>query len=158
MTVKSNIKWKNLLVNIAIPLAVGGISALITGSGFRDYQNVTQPPLSPPALVFPVVWTVLYALMGVSSYLIWEKGKDERSRPLTVYAVQLFLNFLWPVFFFMLKAYLFAFIWLILLWIFVLVMIILFYRTNKTAGLLQIPYILWLTFAAYLNLGVYLLN
>lgn len=158
MTVKSNIKLMTLFVNIAIPLTVGGISALITGGGFSDYQNVKQPPLSPPAWLFPVVWTLLYILMGVSSYLIWEKDKSEKKQPLTVYAVQLFFNFLWPVFFFSLKAYLFSFIWLILIWAFVIAMAVMFYRVCRSAGLLQLPYLLWVTFAAYLNLGVFLLN
>lgn len=158
MTVKLNIKLKPLLLNIAVPLAVGGLSALITGGGFREYKDVNQPPFSPPAWLFPVVWTALYILMGVSSYLICEKISEERNRPLTVYAVQLFLNFLWPIFFFSLKAYLFSLIWLLLLWAFITAMIILFSRVNKTAGFIQIPYLIWVTFAAYLNFGVFWMN
>lgn len=158
MTVTSNIKWKSLLVNIAIPLAVGGVSALITGGGFKNYGAVAKPVLSPPSWIFPVVWTILYILMGISSYLIYEKDDSSAKRPLAIYAIQLFFNFLWPIFFFSFEAYLFSFIWLLLLWAFVFAMIIEFYKVNKTAGLLQIPYLIWLTFAAYLNLAVYLLN
>ncbi len=158
LTVTSNIKWKSLLINIAIPLAVGGIASLITMGGFADYKEVTRPPLSPPSWLFPVVWTLLYVLMGISSYLIYEKKDVERKKALTFYAIQLAINFMWPIFFFGFDAYLFSFILLIILWIFVLLTIISFYRINKTAGLIMIPYLLWLTFAAYLNLGVYLLN
>lgn len=158
MTVTSNINKKSLLINIAIPLAVGGISALITNSGFREYKNVSQPALSPPPAVFPIVWSILYILMGISSYLIWEKDKSKAKKPLAIYAIQLFFNFMWPIFFFSFEAYLFSFIWLLILWVLVLVMIIYFNRVSKTAAVLQIPYLLWLTFAAYLNLGVYLLN
>lgn len=158
MIVTSNIKWKSLLINIAIPLAVGGISSLITMDGFKDYAELVKPVLSPPAWVFPVVWTILYVLMGISSYLVYERKDAENKRALTFYAIQLAMNFMWPIFFFGLDAYLFSFIWLVILWIFVLATVISFYRVNKTAGLLQIPYLIWLTFAAYLNLSVYLLN
>lgn len=158
MTVTANINKKSLIINLLIPLAVGGISALITGDGFSEYKSVTKPFLSPPAVLFPIVWTVLYILMGISSYIVWERDGEKLRRPVTVYAIQLFLNFLWPIFFFSFKAYFFSFIWLILLWAFVLVMVIEFSRISKAAGLLQVPYLLWTTFAAYLNLGVYLLN
>lgn len=158
MTVTSNIKWKSLLVNIAIPLLVGGISSLITMDGFRQYTEINQPPLSPPSAVFPVVWTILYILMGISSYLVYEKKDADNKNALTLYAIQLAINFIWPIFFFGFNAYLFSFIILIVLWIFVLLTIISFYKINKTAALLMTPYLIWLTFAGYLNLGVYILN
>lgn len=158
MTVTSNIKWKSLLVNIAIPLLVGGLSSLITMDRFRQYTEINQPPLSPPSAVFPIVWTTLYILMGIASYLIYEKKDADNKNALTLYAIQLAVNFIWPIFFFGFNAYLFSFIILIVLWIFVLLTIISFYKINKTAGLLMIPYLIWLTFAAYLNLGVYILN
>lgn len=158
MTVTSNIKWKNLLINIAIPLVTGIISALISKNGFEQYSSIAKPTLSPPAWLFPVVWSLLYILMGISSYLISEIKSNESRQALIVYAIQLIVNFMWPIFFFVLKAYLFSFVWLILLWSFSVAMTILFHRINKTAGLLQIPYILWLTFAAYLNLMVYIMN
>lgn len=158
LTVKSNIKWKSLLVNIAIPLLVGGLSSLITMDGFKQYTEINQPPLSPPSAVFPVVWTILYILMGISSYLVYENKNADNKNALTLYAIQLAVNFIWPIFFFGFNAYLFSFIILIVLWTFVLLTIISFYKINKTAALLMIPYLIWLTFAGYLNLGVYILN
>ena len=158
MTITWNINKKSLITNIAIPLLVGGISALITGGGFKDYTAVARPALSPPAILFPIVWTLLYILMGISAYIVWERDTTKARLPIAIYAIQLFLNFMWPIFFFSFKAYLFSFIWLLLLWAFVLAMIIVFYKVNRLAGILQVPYLLWLTFAAYLNLGVFLLN
>lgn len=159
LTVTSNIKWKSLLINITIPVSVGIISSLITGGGFDTYSQITQPPLSPPPLVFPIVWSILYILMGVSSYLIVEQTEDiKTNKSLIVYAIQLAINFFWPIFFFGFKAYLFSFIWIILLIAAIITMTVLFYRQNKLAAYLQIPYILWTFFAAYLNLGIYILN
>lgn len=158
MTVKSNIKRKSLLINIAIPLAIGGIASLIVNNGFENYSEVTKPALSPPPWIFPVVWTILYILMGISTYLIYEKDKNLNRNSFIIYAVQLALNFIWPVFFFGFDAYLLAFIILVLLLVFVVAIIISFYKENKLAGLLQIPYLIWLLFAAYLNFGVFLLN
>lgn len=159
LTVKTNINFKHLIISVLIPLAVGGISSLTVGSGFEVYSEaVTKPPLSPPDWLFPVAWTILYILMGISSYLVFEKDTSEAKRPLAVYAIQLAMNFMWPIFFFSLNAYLFSFIWLIILWATVIAMTVMFYRVSKLAGLLQIPYILWLTFAAYLNLSVFILN
>ena len=159
MTFKTSINFKRLIIAVLIPLAVGGISSLISHEGFKSYsETAVKPSLSPPDWLFPVVWTLLYILMGISSYLVYEKDKTEAKQPLAVYVIQLAMNFMWPVFFFSLGAYLFSFIWLIILWAFTFAMIIMFYRVNKTAGLLQIPYLLWLTFAAYLNLSAYILN
>ena len=156
---KTSINFKRLIIAVLIPLAVGGISSLISLEGFKSYsETADKPPLSPPDWLFPVVWTLLYTLMGISSYLLYEKDKTEAKQPLAVYVIQLAMNFMWPVFFFSLGAYLFSFIWLIILWAFTFAMIIMFCRVNKTAGLLQIPYLLWLTFAAYLNLSAYILN
>ncbi len=158
MTVTSNIKWKSLLINVAIPLVIGGIASLIVNNGFENYSEVTKPALSPPPWIFPVVWTILYILMGISTYLIYEKDKNLNRNAFIIYAVQLALNFIWPVFFFGFNAYLLSFIILVLLLVFVVAMIISFYKENKLAGLLQIPYLIWLLFAAYLNFGVFLLN
>lgn len=158
MTITSNIKWKSLIINLIIPLALGGIAALITNNGMENYNNVVKPALSPPNWLFPVVWTILYTLMGISTYLIYEKDHNINKKAFIIYAVQLALNFIWPVFFFGFDAYFFSFIILLTLIIFVISMIICFYKENKTAGLLQIPYLIWLLFAAYLNLSVYILN
>ena len=101
LTVKTNINFKHLIIAVVIPLAVGGISSLIVGSGFDFYSEaVTKPPLSPPDWLFPVMWTILYILMGISSYLVYEKDKSEAKQPLAVYAIQLAMNFMWPIFFF----------------------------------------------------------
>lgn len=159
LTVKTNINFKHLIIAVVIPLVVGGISSLTVGSGFDIYSEaVTKPPLSPPDWLFSVMWTILYILMGISSYLVYEKDKTEAKQPLAVYAIQLAMNFMWPIFFFSLNAYLFSFIWLIVLWALAITMTVMFYRVSKLAGFLQIPYVLWLTFAAYLNLAVYILN
>lgn len=135
-----------------------GIRCSFTGG--RNVWRYDKAGRISPAWLFPVVWTVLFALMGISSFLIYNSDASEKSKmsALTVYAVQLAVNFMWPIFFFRMGAYLFSFIWLILLWALVLIMILKFYKINRTAAFLQLPYILWLTFAGYLNLSVYLLN
>jgi len=122
-------------------------------------QTILQPPLSPPGWVFPVVWTVLYALMGISAARIYlVPASKERSLGLNLFITQLVVNFFWSPVFFNLQAFGFAFLWLLLLWILVLWMILSFRETDGLAAALQIPYLLWLTFAAYLNLGVWYLN
>ncbi len=152
---------KGLLAKcIAIPLLVGGLASFLTRGGMDVFMQLNQPPLSPPGWVFGVVWTILYTLMGVSSYLVTQSGAEEEvvNKALSVYVYQLIVNFLWPTFFFNFGWYLFSFLWLVLLWVLVLIMIIRFYNISKLAGILQIPYLIWLTFAGYLNLGVWLLN
>ena len=150
------IKLKSLVISILIPLLVGGAAGFLTMNSMGAYKSLDKPMLSPPAILFPIAWTILYILMGISSYIIYESDSALKNKAITVYAVQLFFNFIWPFIFFNAGMYLLAFIWLILLWILVLWMISLFYKLSPTAAYLQIPYILWLTFAAYLNLGVYL--
>lgn len=153
------INFKKLIINIAIPLGVGALSALISMGGMDSFASLNKPPLSPPGWLFPVVWSILYILMGISSYLITESGKPARSKTaLTVYGVQLFFNFMWSIIFFNFEAYLFAFIWLLALLALVIINAILFYRIDRRAGLLFIPYILWILFAGYLNFGIFLLN
>lgn len=153
------IDWKKLLISLGIPLAVGGLSALLSG-GMTNYGAMNKPPLSPPGWVFPVVWTVLYLLMGYASYLIWtsDAPQSERRGALILYGAQLAANFIWPLIFFRAEMYLAALIWLVVLWILIFLTIRAFSKINERAGDLLIPYILWVTFAAYLNLGVYLLN
>lgn len=153
------IHWKKLLLFVAIPLLVGGLSALITMGSMESFNLINKPPLSPPAWLFPVVWTILFILMGVASYIVWEQGTGEQRRiALTVYFVQLFFNFCWSVIFFSFEAYLFAFVWLVILWVLILATAILFYKISKSAGYLMLPYLLWVAFAGYLNLAIYLLN
>ncbi len=149
--------WKMLLY-IAICLGAGALSGLLLQNSFLRYQALVRPPLSPPGMVFPIVWSVLYLLMGFSGYQISRCMSDKRQSALCVFWIQLFLNALWPLFFFGAGWYLFAFFWLLVLWTAVFYMVVLFYKLDKIAALLQIPYLFWLTFAGYLNLGVYLLN
>lgn len=154
------IQWKTLLICLAIPLAVGGVSAWVTMGAMEDFAALNQPPLSPPGWLFPVVWTILFLLMGLASYLI-VTGSGHRSQThsaLTVYGIQLAVNFFWSLIFFNWQAYLFAFIWLLLLWALIFVTIRRFAAIRPLAGWLLVPYLLWVTFAGYLNLGIYLLN
>ena len=149
---------KKLTASIAIGLGTGLLSVLLTLGNFKAYSALLQPPLAPPGLLFPVVWTILYILMGVSAYLVNESDAEEKYIGLAVYVLQLIFNFLWSIIFFNIRNLLFAFVWLVFLWVLVLAMTISFYKVNKTAGLLQIPYLLWVTFAGYLNIALYILN
>lgn len=151
---------KLLIICLVVPLAVGGLAALLTGGGMDAFETLNQPPLSPPGWLFPLVWTILYILMGIASYLVLISGapRQDSSRAILIYAVQLAFNFLWPIFFFGLSAYLFAFVWLVALWLLVLITILLFKRISAAAAYLLLPYLAWVTFAGYLNLGIYLLN
>lgn len=160
MNERRKFKWKIFLVCIAIPVGAGLLSALLNISAFSLYQKLTKPPLSPPAIVFPIVWSVLYLLMGISCYRIAvvSTEREKRMDALFSYAIQLFVNILWPILFFNLRAFLLAFVWLLFLWVLILRMIWQFDAINRLAAYLQIPYLLWCTFAAYLNLAVYLLN
>ena len=142
-----------LFLCLLIPLAVGSIAALITKDGMKTYQMMRIPFLAPPAWLFPIVWTIIYILMGLSSYwiMISDASQKEKEKAILLYEYQLAVNFLWPTFFF-------SFFWLVLLWILVLLMILSFWKINKRAALINLPYLLWLTFAAYLNFGIWWLN
>lgn len=141
---------QKLIKNILIPVIMGGIIGLIINP-FMDYQDLNRPPLSPPGITFPIVWTILYIIMGYSFY-----KQDEQNK--AIYYTQLIVNGLWSIFFFVFKWYLFSFIWIILLIILVIIMIKEFYKLNKLSGLINIPYLIWLIFAAYLSFGIYILN
>lgn len=149
-----------LFICIAIPNFFGVIAGLLTKDSMEIFSRVEQPPLAPPAWLFPVVWIILYTLMGISSYLIItsDAESEERRKAIKLYTYQLLVNFLWPTFFFNMGWYLFAFFWLVFLWILVFVMIRKFAEINKLAAYLNIPYLIWLTFAAYLNFGIWILN
>lgn len=152
------INIKKLAKCLGISLGVGALSALFTMFGMDSFEKAVKPPLTPPSFLFPIVWTILFILMGISSYIVCNSDSENRTTALSVYGIQLAVNFFWPIFFFNLEAYLFSFIWIILLWILIIVMIVQFNKISKVAALLQIPYLLWVTFAAYLNFGIYLLN
>ena len=152
--------WKIYALWIAVAEAVGALSGWLTRQGVRIYeQTVTQPPLSPPPWVFPVVWGILFALMGFGAARIYLSpvGSD-RTRGLRLYWIQLGFNFLWSIIFFNLQAYAFALVWLVALWALILGMFLAFRRVDSLAGWLQLPYLLWVTFAAYLTAGVWILN
>ena len=153
-------KWLPYAIGGGIALAVGGLSGLLAMNGMEIYEaTAAKPALSPPGWLFPVVWTVLYILMGVGAGEIWQKPESpERSRGLNLYVAQLIVNFFWSLIFFNAQAYGLAVLWLGLLWALVLVMILRFHRLDPLAGKLQIPYLLWLTFALYLSIGVWILN
>ena len=152
--------WKTYAVWILIAEAVGALSGWLSREGMEVYsQTVTQPPLSPPMWLFPVVWGILYALMGIGAARIWMAPESpERKRGLNLFVAQLVVNFFWSPIFFNLQAFGFAFVWLLLLWALVASMIWTFYQVDPLAAWLQVPYLIWLTFAAYLNLAVWLIN
>lgn len=139
-----------------LPIVGGAIVGLII-SGYMNYQYMVKPPLSPPSIAFPIVWTILYILMGIS-YFIATKDKENDKDLNQIYILQLLVNFFWPIIFFVLKMYFTAFLWIILLLILVIVMIKELLKNNKISGYLQIPYLIWLLFATYLNIGIFLLN
>ena len=153
-------KWLPYIVSVGIALGVGALSALLSKNGMEIYQeNAEKPPFTPPGWLFSVVWTVLYVFMGISAARIWLLPDSSlRSKALNRYVAQLVLNFFWSLIFFNLQAYGFAFIWLLALWILVFTLVRAFYKLDRTAAFLQIPYLVWLTFAAYLNIGVWALN
>ena len=152
-------KTKSLLICLAIPLLTGALSGWITRDGIETFQLLNKPPLSPPGWLFPVVWTVLYIMMGIASWLIAGSGQNEnRKECLILYGAQLIVNFFWPVFFFRCQWYFFAFLWLLLLWYLILMTLKCFSEINKKAGYLMVPYLIWVTFAGYLNLFISIMN
>jgi len=151
-------KIKPYVISILIALAAGALSAFATKDNMMIYQQINQPPLAPPGFIFPIVWGILFTLMGISSAIVYEKNTSNPKKALTIYAIQLIVNFFWSVIFFNLQAYLFAFLWLILLWVLIIIMIYEFYKVSKLAAYLQIPYLLWVIFAAYLNFMIFILN
>ena len=155
---KKSIKY--LILCLAIPLAVGGLSAFLTQNGMEQFQKLNKPPLTPPGWLFPVAWTILYLMMGLASYLVWKSDGPRHTvrGALTLYGIQLAFNFFWTILFFDMNRYLFAFFWLIALWVLILATALRFYRLSRTAGYLMVPYLLWVAFAGYLNFGVYLMN
>ena len=148
--------WKSIVFWVVVSEVVGLLAGLLSADATKLYaQLAVKPPLSPPGWLFPVVWSILYALMGVGAGLV---SGEKSGVALNLMVAQLVVNFFWPLLFFNAGAYGFAFLWLVLLWVLVLAMILAFRKTEPLAGLLQIPYLLWITFAAYLNWGTWQLN
>lgn len=153
------IEWKKLITSVALCLGTGFLSALITRGDMDIYDTINKPPLAPPGWLFPVAWTIIYLLMGVSLYLVrTSNSRNRKTEAYAVFFIQLFLNFIWSPIFFSLRAFLVAFIVLVLMWIAILAMILLFRNIRRAAGYINIPYLIWVTFAGYLNLAIYLLN
>ncbi len=151
-------KWKTIIYSLILTFIFAFGGGIVTYLGMPKYDASTHPYLTPPSWLFPVVWSILFLLMAYSAAVVYDAHAAHTPKAVVIYLLQLTLNFWWCVMFFGFGAYLFAFILLLLLWGAVLAMIIVFCKVKKPAGLIQIPYLLWLTFAAYLNLGVYLLN
>ncbi len=156
-----NIKVKTLLSSVLGTIAVGALSGLLSMGAMTDYAAFEKPPLAPPAWLFPTVWSILYLLMGISLYLIRTKEgvpDEQRHKAIVIYLLQLAVNFIWPLIFFNLGAYFAAFLWLVLLVVLVILMIREFYGISKAAAWLNVPYLIWLLFAGYLNFAVWMLN
>ncbi|MBE5863943.1 MAG: tryptophan-rich sensory protein [Lachnospiraceae bacterium] len=149
-------QWKALAMSLAVSLGTGFLSSLLTPNIQEEYAQLYQPPLAPPGWVFPVVWTVLFLLMGLAAFVVYDANApmEEKKQALILYGVQLLFNLGWSVLFFRWNAYLPAFLWLIILWFFVFLLVKKFGAIDELAGNLMIPYLLWLTFAAYLNLSI----
>ena len=154
------INWKTLIFFVAIPLLVGGVASLISRESMAMFDRLTKPPLAPPGWLFPLVWTILYTFMGLASYLVFTSQKDQNEIKLAlqIYTLQLAFNFFWTILFFNFELYFFAFFWLLALLALLILTTILFYKVSKPAAYLMIPYIIWVILAAYLNLGIALLN
>jgi tryptophan-rich sensory protein len=151
-------KAKTFILSILLSLTVGGLSALATASNMNIYDKITPPPLAPPGWLFPVVWTVLFILMGISAAIIFTSKSRKKDDALFVYAVSLVLNFSWSIFFFNMQSFIVAFVILVALWLSIIITMIKYFKIKKSAAWLQLPYLLWVTFAGYLNLAIIYLN
>ena len=151
-------KAKPYIFSILLALTVGGLSALATANNMNIYEKINTPLLSPPGWLFPVVWTILYILMGISAAIVFTSDSPQKDDALFIYAVSLALNFSWSIFFFNMQAFILSFIILVALWLSIIITIIKYYKINKLAAWLQTPYLLWVTFAGYLNFAIILLN
>lgn len=149
-------KIKIYVKSVLLPLVLGGLIGFLIRDSM-NYSDLVKPALAPPGILFPIVWTILYFLMGIS-YGILESNDLHTSKTKSIYYLQLVVNLLWPLVFFVLKWRLFAFVWILLLDVLILLLILRFAKKKRSAGLLQIPYFVWTLFATYLNFAIYLLN
>ncbi len=145
-------------ISVAVSLGIGGISALLTKDNMSVYSDLNRPPFSPQPEIFPIVWSILFVLMGIAAALVWCSNKTQSDDALLFYGAQLTFNFCWTLIFFNLRAFLFAFIWLTALSVLIGITTVKFYKLNKTAGFLMVPYFLWVCFAGYLNFMIWMLN
>ena len=153
---KRHFQWKAFLFYVALTFAFAAVGSLL--GGFGGFRGLAAPPLTPPAIIFPIVWSALYLLMGIAAYLVWNSGDVDMSTVLRLYLLQLAVNALWPFFFFRMQWRLFSFFWLLLLVALITLTMAGFRYMRKSAYWLMVPYLLWTLFASYLNLGYYLLN
>lgn len=153
-------KTKVNIFSVAFPLIIGALSSLATSGNMQTlFDEIVKPPLSPPSWLFPVVWSVLFILMGIGSARVYlSPDSQNRTSALYLYLANLFLNFFWSIIFFNFRAFLFAFIWLLALLAVIILMTVNFYKCDRMSGLLQLPYILWVTFAGYLTFAIWFLN
>ena len=154
-------KIKPYVISVLIALITGTLSAILTKGSMSLYEEIITPPIAPPSILFPIVWTVLYVLMGIGAAMIYTDKtapEQKKEKALRVYALSLFVNFTWSLIFFTLRAFFFAFLWLVLLFALIVATILRYSKINKTAAYLKLPYLLWVAFAGYLTLARYLLN
>lgn len=151
------INWKRLIIIIVITFIVGSFFSFFTMNNMDTFKELKKP-INVPGILFPIVWSILYLLMSISCYIITTKDDKSKDNAIIWYGIQLVINSLWSLIFFGFSAYLFSFIWIILLLTIVIIMIVKFYKIDKTAAYLNIPYVLWILFAGFLNLGIYILN
>ena len=152
-----NINIKKLLFYVGITLLIGSLPSFFIKIG-ETYKSFNKPPLSPPGIVFPIVWTILFILMGISIYRVMMTNSNKKSEARLIYFIQLILNALWTPIFFGLKQYFLAFLWVLMLIVLVITMILIFFKIDKISAYLNIPYLVWLFFASYLSFGVFILN
>ena len=157
---KKNVRVFTLICALVIPLLVGGFSAFLTSEDMKIYGMMNHPPLSPPAWVFPIVWTILYTMMGLASYfvLVSDTDPEKKRKALLFYAAQLAMNLFWSTLFFTYRRYLISLIWLLAMWVLILICTVRFCRIRKASGLMMGGLFVWTTFAAYLNLGWYVMS
>ena len=151
-------KYKYLILNIIIALGVGGLSALVTYNSMSLYQNINKPDLAPPGFIFPIVWSILYILMGTSSYLLHRSDHPNKETALIIYYFQLLINFSWPITFFNYQNYLLALVILLVLNILIILLIRLSYPIKPLSAYLLLPYLAWTLFALYLNFWLFIHN
>ncbi len=151
------INWKRLIIITIITFVVGSFFSLFTMNNMDTFKEL-EKPINVPGILFPIVWSILYLLMSISCYIITTKKDSKKENAILWYGIQLVINSLWSLIFFGFGAYLLSFIWLLILLVTIIIMMIKFYKIDKRSFYLNIPYVLWVIFAGYLNLGIYLLN
>lgn len=154
-----SVKAKKLVKNLAIPLVVGGVTGFLTKNDVAEFMATAQKPVfMPPGWLFPVVWTILYALMGIAAYIVDTSPKADNTKAFVFYYAQLFFNFIWSFIFFSSGNFLLAFLWILILLALIIITTVKFYKIEPKAAYLMIPYIIWVAFATVLNFSIYILN